>query len=96
MVDDLSVRVKVSPGRVKAEFDDAARVARRTDRPVRDVLAEAEGAWRAEGPAQPVDDGRASVTSIHAREQAAHPSGHHHDHPHPPAGEPDPDEVPPA
>ncbi|MEZ5177266.1 MAG: LarC family nickel insertion protein [Acidimicrobiales bacterium] len=96
VVDDLSVRVKVSPGRVKAEFDDAARVARRTDRPVRDVLAEAEGAWRAEGPAQPVDDGRASVTSIHAREQAAHPSGHHHDHPHPPAGEPDPDEVPPA
>ena len=92
LVDDLSVRVKVSPGRVKAEFDDAARVAQRGGRPVREVLAEAEATWHAEGPAEPVDDGRASVTSIHAREQAAHPSGHDHDHGHPH----DPDEVPPA
>jgi uncharacterized protein (DUF111 family) len=83
VVDDLSVRVKVSPGRVKAEFDDAIRVADRTRRPVREVLAEAEATWRTEGPAEPVDDGRASVTSIHAREQLAHPSGHDHPgHPH--------------
>lgn len=89
LVDDLSVRVKVSPGRVKAEFDDALRVAERTQRPVRDVLAEAEATWRTEGPAEPADDGRASVTSIHAREQLSHPSGydpgpalHDHDHPH--------------
>ncbi len=47
LVDDLSVRVKVSPGRVKAEFDDAARVAERTGRPVREVIAAAEAAWRA-------------------------------------------------
>jgi uncharacterized protein (TIGR00299 family) protein len=108
LVDDLSVRVKVSAGRVKAEFDDAIRVAERTQRPVRDVLAEAEANWHSEGPAEPVDDGRASVTSIHAREQFAHPSGHDpgfhlhdHDHDHDPGpSRPelvvDPDEVPPA
>ncbi|HWJ97596.1 MAG TPA: nickel pincer cofactor biosynthesis protein LarC, partial [Acidimicrobiales bacterium] len=45
VVDDLSVRVKVSPGRAKAEFDDAAQVAERTGRPVRDVIAEAERRW---------------------------------------------------
>ncbi len=100
LVDDLSVRVKVSPGRVKAEFDDAVRVAQRTQRPVRDVLAEAESTWRTEGPAAPEDDGRASVTSIHAREHHAHPSGHDHhdnprDHPHDHDHHPD-DDVPPA
>ncbi len=41
-VDGLAVRVKVSPGRVKAEYDDAAAVAARQGRPVRDVLAAAE------------------------------------------------------
>jgi uncharacterized protein (TIGR00299 family) protein len=46
VVDDLAVRVKVSPGRVKAEFDDAARAARRLGRPVREVVAEAEATWR--------------------------------------------------
>lgn len=46
LVQDLSVRVKVSPDRVKAEFDDAARVAERTGRPVREVIAEAEATWR--------------------------------------------------
>ena len=38
-VDGLAVRVKVSPGRVKAEYDDAAAVAARQGRPLRDVLA---------------------------------------------------------
>lgn len=56
-VDDAAVRVKVSPGRVKAEFDDAAKVARRSGRPVRDVLAEAEARWHVEGPAEPADLG---------------------------------------
>ena len=32
------VRVKVSPGRVKVEHDDAARVARRAGLPLREVL----------------------------------------------------------
>jgi hypothetical protein len=55
LVGDHSVRVKVSPGRVKAEFDDAARLAARTGRPVREVLAEAEATWRHAHPA--VDPG---------------------------------------
>jgi uncharacterized protein (TIGR00299 family) protein len=45
LVDGHPVRVKVSPGRVKAEHDDAATVARATGRPLRSVLAEAEARW---------------------------------------------------
>jgi uncharacterized protein (TIGR00299 family) protein len=47
-VDGLPVRVKVSPGRVKAEYDDAAIVARRTARPLREVVARAEATWQAQ------------------------------------------------
>jgi hypothetical protein len=80
VVDDLSVRVKVSPGRAKAEFDDAARVADRTGRPVRDVIAEAERRWSEHetGTAQP----------LHAVEEIDGPNHHdphdhtHHGHPH--------------
>jgi uncharacterized protein (TIGR00299 family) protein len=42
----LPVRVKVSPGRTKAEHDDVARVARITGLPLRHVRFEAERAWR--------------------------------------------------
>ena len=45
-VDGRVVRVKVSPGRVKAEHDDAARVARLTGLPVREVARRAEDVWR--------------------------------------------------
>ena len=45
-VHGLPVRVKVSPGRVKAEHGDAARVARRTGLPVREVIFRAEEAFR--------------------------------------------------
>ncbi|MDP8936348.1 MAG: nickel pincer cofactor biosynthesis protein LarC [Actinomycetota bacterium] len=45
-VDGLPVRVKVSPGRVKVEHADAARAARRTGRPLREVVSRAEQAWR--------------------------------------------------
>jgi uncharacterized protein (DUF111 family) len=38
----LPVRVKVSPGRVKVEHDDAARVAERAGLPLREVLSLAE------------------------------------------------------
>jgi pyridinium-3,5-bisthiocarboxylic acid mononucleotide nickel chelatase len=41
-VSGLPVRVKVSPGRAKVEHDDAARVARRTGAPLREVVARAE------------------------------------------------------
>ncbi|HET9692709.1 MAG TPA: nickel pincer cofactor biosynthesis protein LarC [Acidimicrobiales bacterium] len=45
------VRVKRSPGRVKAEHDDAARVAALVDLPVREVARRAEEqAWRRSGP----------------------------------------------
>ncbi len=45
LVEGLPVRVKVSPGRAKAEHDDARRVAERTGRPLRTVLADAERSW---------------------------------------------------
>ncbi len=81
-VDGRSVRVKVGPGRVKAEFDDAARVADRTGRPVREVLAEAEGAWHEEPPAVALDEGPAeagaTVTAIHDHH---HDRADHHGHP---------------
>jgi uncharacterized protein (TIGR00299 family) protein len=46
LVDDEVIRVKVSPGRVKVEHDDAVRAARRLGRPLRDVVFEAEAAFR--------------------------------------------------
>ena len=45
-VGGLPIRVKVSPGRTKAEHDDVARVARITGLPLREVRFEAERAWR--------------------------------------------------
>jgi uncharacterized protein (TIGR00299 family) protein len=45
-VDGVPVRVKVGAGRVKVEHDDAARVARRTGLPLREVVSRAEEAWR--------------------------------------------------
>jgi uncharacterized protein (DUF111 family) len=46
----LPVRVKVSPGRVKVEHDDAARAARRLGVPLREVVSRAESAWRDRDP----------------------------------------------
>ncbi len=46
VVDGASVHVKVSPGRVKVEQRDAARVANRGGLPLRDVLHRAESVWR--------------------------------------------------
>ncbi len=56
------VRVKVSAGRVKVEHDDAARIARQTGLPLREVVSLAEEAWRRHGrstepgPDDPDDD----------------------------------------
>ena len=49
-VEGDTVRVKVSPNRVKVEHDDAARVARRTGLPLREVVSLAEEAWRRRRP----------------------------------------------
>jgi pyridinium-3,5-bisthiocarboxylic acid mononucleotide nickel chelatase len=45
-LDGDPVRVKVSPGRVKAEQRDAVRVASRRGLPLREVLSRAESVWR--------------------------------------------------
>lgn len=42
----MAIRIKVSPGRAKAEHRDAARVAQRTGMPLREVVSIAEAAWR--------------------------------------------------
>ncbi|HUO48366.1 MAG TPA: nickel pincer cofactor biosynthesis protein LarC [Acidimicrobiales bacterium] len=60
-VEGHPVRVKVSPGRVKAEFDDAAQVAHRTGLPLREVSRRAESPWHAgslgsDSPAPPPPD----------------------------------------
>jgi len=46
-VDGFPIAIKVGAGRIKAEHDDVAAVARRTGRPLRSVADEAESAWRA-------------------------------------------------
>jgi uncharacterized protein (TIGR00299 family) protein len=48
-VGGATVRVKVSPGRVKVEHDDAARLARATGMPLREVVRLAETAWHEHG-----------------------------------------------
>jgi len=45
-LDGHPVRVKVTRGRVKAEFEDVASVARSTGRPLRALADEAEALWR--------------------------------------------------
>jgi uncharacterized protein (TIGR00299 family) protein len=50
-VQGVPVRVKVGAGRVKVEHDDAARAARRTGLPLREVVSRAEEAWRRRDPA---------------------------------------------
>jgi len=60
-VDGLPIRVKLSPGRIKVEHDDAAWVARQRGIPLREVLARAEAEARrtrhltAADPAGPAD-----------------------------------------
>ena len=46
LVDGQMVRIKVSARRVKAEYEDVARLARRSGRPLREVAARAEEEWR--------------------------------------------------
>jgi uncharacterized protein (TIGR00299 family) protein len=47
-VDGQLIRVKVSAGRIKAEYDDVARAAGRSGRPLQEVASRAEELWRRE------------------------------------------------
>ena len=56
-VDGLPVRLKVAPGRVKVEHDDAAAVAAASGRPLREVIELATEAWqRPHAAPEPAED----------------------------------------
>ncbi len=74
-VDGYPLRVKVGAGRAKVEHDDAVRVARRTGRSRREIVAAAEDTWR-RGHEHPAD-----IASIHG-DRPDHRSDHDHDHAH--------------
>ena len=88
-VEGLPVRVKVSPGRVKVEHDDAARVARLRGLPLREVLSRAEAAGHAQvdddGPSPPRGDALYDqpIRVVHDHDHGHHPSAHRHDDPDP-------------
>lgn len=69
--------VKVSDARVKAEFDDAVSLAASNRRPLREVQAELEAAWRNGGGAVPAH------AHGHSHDHGdGHDHGHDHDHDH--------------
>ncbi|MGH9209004.1 MAG: nickel insertion protein, partial [Acidimicrobiales bacterium] len=47
-IDGQLIRVKVSAGRIKAEYEDVARASRRTGQSLREVAFRAEAVWRVE------------------------------------------------
>jgi hypothetical protein len=57
MVDGITVRMKVTSGRAKAEFDDVAAVAAKTGSSLHDVSSRAEEAWRVARRAVPDPNG---------------------------------------
>jgi uncharacterized protein (TIGR00299 family) protein len=82
-VDGHPVRVKVGVGRIKVEHDDAARAARRTGRPLREVVSLAEQALR-EAQQQAGREAQQQA-GREAQQQAgreAQQQGHDHPHPH--------------
>jgi uncharacterized protein (TIGR00299 family) protein len=96
-VDGLAVRIKVGPGRAKAEHDDAVRVAQRTGRPLREVVSLAEAAWRRDHPGSVgMDDAEARdyvgsdydtrpegpADHGHTHPGQGHDHGHEHGHEH--------------
>ena len=80
-MDGLPVRVKVSAGRVKVEHDDAARVARRTGRPLREVVALAEQAGRGAS-GMPAAAAADDTTAAMVAPTLLHDPNHDHSHPH--------------
>jgi hypothetical protein len=56
-VGGLPIRIKIGPGRAKAEHEDAARIAKITGLPLREVTSRAEAAWhRSRGHLAPYPD----------------------------------------
>jgi uncharacterized protein (TIGR00299 family) protein len=73
------VRVKVSPGRIKVEHDDAARVAERAGLPLREVLSRAEAEGRRTLRAVPAPTplvGAPSPATDTEQPHPTHPSGY--------------------
>ena len=82
-VEGHPVRIKVSPGRVKVEHDDAARAARLTGLPLREVLSRAEAAGRAEHAPQPTGSRPDARYQQLSEPVVDHSHPHDHDHPEP-------------
>jgi len=61
VVEGMTVRMKVSDGRAKPEFDDVALVAAKTGASVGEVSSRAEEAWRAAHRPPAGDDHRPSA-----------------------------------
>jgi len=76
-IDGQLIRVKVSAGRIKAEYEDVARASRRTGQSLREVAFRAEALWRDEhggleggrlnGPGETVSGTRANRDAVDPR-----------------------------
>lgn len=73
----MVIRVKLTDGRVKVEHDDAARVARSSGLPLREVVSRAEEAWRAKlaDNAGIVHVGNLNAGNIHTAPAPTEPAG---------------------
>lgn len=78
-VEGYPIRVKVSPGRVKVEHDDASRAARRAGLPLREVMSRAEAAARS---GLRVVPDAPPTSSYGDDDDAVHASDHRHDPDH--------------
>ena len=79
-VEGYTVRIKLSPGRIKVEHDDAARVARLAGLPLREVLSRAEAAGRSGLRVVEEQDRAGGYDEL--VEASDHAPPHDHAHPH--------------
>jgi uncharacterized protein (TIGR00299 family) protein len=81
-VEGYPIRIKVSPGRIKVEHDDAARVARLAGLPLREVLSRAEAAGRSGLRVVEEQDSPGDYDQLEEASDHAHPNDHGHPHHH--------------